>query len=85
MAARRRRMVTEEAKDPYKVRATSTKCVNALARKRGLTRLRVHGGSQIRCVLLLPALAHNLMRTFTLAPELLGPGTGAPAMAEMTG
>jgi hypothetical protein len=33
----------------------------------------------VRCVLLLHALAHNLMRTLALAPELLGYGRGAPS------
>ena len=85
VAARRRWMGTEEAKDLYKDRAATAECVNALARERGLTRLRVRGKSKVRCVLLLHALAHNLMRTFALAPELPGLGIGAPAMAEVTG
>ena len=45
---------------------------------------RVRTTAKVRCVLLLHALAHNLMRTFTLAPQLLGYGKGAssePAMA----
>jgi hypothetical protein len=32
----------------------------------------VRGTGKVRGVLLLHALAHNLMRTFALAPELLG-------------
>ena len=58
--------------------------VNALARQRGLTHLRVRGRTKVRCILLLHALAHNLMRTVTLAPQLLGYGGGAsgqPVMA----
>ncbi|MGH8652912.1 MAG: IS5/IS1182 family transposase, partial [Gammaproteobacteria bacterium] len=53
--------------------------------ERGLTRLRVRGKSKVRSVLLLHALAHNLMRSFALAPELLGLGAGAPEVAAMTG
>jgi transposase len=73
----RERMGTEEAKAIYKERAATAECVNGLARERGLTRLRVRGTAKVRCVLLLHALAHNLMRTFTLAPQLLGDGRGA--------
>lgn len=85
VAAWRKRMGTEEAKALYKDRAATAECVNALARERGLTRLRVRGKSTVRSVLLLHALAHNLMRTFALVPELLGLGKGAPEVAEMTG
>lgn len=81
----RKRMGTEEAKMLYKDRAATAECVNALARERGLTRLRVRGKNKVRSVLLLHALAHNLMRTFALVPELLGFGKGAREMAEMTG
>jgi hypothetical protein len=81
----RRRMGTEEAKTLYKERAATAECVNALARERGLIRLRVRGKSKVRGVLLLHALAHNLMRTFALAPSLLGLGIAAPGMAEMAG
>jgi transposase len=73
----RERMGYEEAKAIYKERAATAECVNGLARERGLTRLRVRGTAKVRCVLLLHALAHNLMRTFTLAPQLLGDGRGA--------
>lgn len=73
----RERMGCEEAKAIYKERAATAECVNGLARERGLTRLRVRGTAKVRCVLLLHALAHNLMRTFTLAPQLLGDGRGA--------
>lgn len=81
----RRRMGTEAAKTLYKERAATAECVNALARERGLIRLRVRGKGKVRAVLLLHALAHNVMRTFALAPSLLGLGTTAPAMAEMAG
>ena len=75
----RERMGTEEAKVIYKDRAATAECVNAIARERGLTRVRVRGTAKVRCVLLLHALAHNLMRTLALAPELLGRGVGAPS------
>jgi IS5 family transposase len=73
-------MGSNEAKEIYKERAATAECVNnALARERGLIRLRVRGKAKVRCVLLLHALAHNLMRTLALAPELLGYGRGAPS------
>ena len=84
IAAWRERMASEEAKAIYTERAATAECVNALARQRGLTHLRVRGRTKVRCVLLLHALAHNLMRTVALAPQLLGYGGGAsgqPVMA----
>jgi hypothetical protein len=39
----------------------------------------VRGLNKVRCVALLFALAHNLMRTLALAPQLLGLGTTASA------
>jgi transposase len=80
----RERMGREEAKAIYKERAATAECVNALARERGLTRLRVRGTAKVRCVLLLHALAHNLMRTFALAPHLLGYGRGASSELAVT-
>ena len=85
VAAWRARMGTAEAKTLYKERAATAECVNALARERGLIRLLVRGQRKVRCILLLHALVHNLMRTFALAPELLGPGTGTPAQVAMAG
>ena len=76
-------MGTDAAKAIYKERASTAECVNAQARERGLTRLRVRGTPKARGVLLLQALAHHLMRTFALTPDLLGYGRGAstePAM-----
>lgn len=71
----RQRMASDEAKELYKLRAATAECVNAQARNRGLQRLPVRGRAKVRCVALLFALAHNLMRTVALAPELLGLGT----------
>jgi transposase len=84
VGAWRERMGTEEAKAIYKERAATAECVNAQARERGLTRLRVRGTAKVRCVLLLHALAHNLMRTLALAPSLLGYGQGAPGGTAVT-
>ncbi|MBS4018740.1 MAG: IS5/IS1182 family transposase, partial [Dechloromonas sp.] len=41
---------------------------------------RVRGLAKVKCVMLIFALAHNLMRMVSLAPELLGVGTGASAV-----
>ena len=84
VGAWRERMGTEEAKTIYKERAATAECVNAQARERGLTRLRVRGTAKVRGVLLLHALAHNLMRTLALAPSLLGYGKGVPSGTAVT-
>ncbi len=68
----RRRMGTTAAQDIYRDRAATAECVNAQARNRGLIRLPVRGLAKVRCVALLFALAHNLLRTVALAPQLLG-------------
>ena len=81
VAAWRERMGTEEAKEIYKQRAATAECANAQARNRGLQRLPVRGLKKVKCVVLLFALAHNLMRMAALAPELLGIGTGTSAVA----
>lgn len=70
----RARMATEEAKTIYKDRASTAECVNALARERGLTRLRVRGLEKTKAALTMYALAHNMMRIAKLAPQLLGLG-----------
>lgn len=56
-------------------------CVNAWARNRGLKQLLVRGKAKVRCVVLLHALAHNLMRMAALAPRLIGIGTIPPSAA----
>jgi transposase len=70
----RERMGTDEAKALYKLRAATAECVNAQARNRGLQRMPVRGRAKVRCVALLYALAHNLMRTVALVPDVLGLG-----------
>lgn len=62
----RERMETEEAKRIYKERAATAECVNALARNRGLQQFPVRGVEKVQAVLLLFAVAHNLMRMKTL-------------------
>jgi transposase len=71
LAAWRERMGTDEARSIYKERASTAECVNALARERGLTRLRIRGLAKTKSVLLLFALAHNILRIAALAPALL--------------
>jgi hypothetical protein len=80
VAAWRARMGTDEAKAIYKRRAATAECVNAHSRNRGLQQFRVRGLAKVKCVMLIFALAHNLMRTVSLAPELLGIGTGTSAL-----
>ena len=77
----RQRMKSDDAREIYKDRAAAAECVNAQARNRGLQRMPVRGLDKVRCVARLFALAHNLMRMAVLAPELIGWGTGAPALS----
>lgn len=67
IATWRQRMGTPEAKEIYKERASTVECVNALARNRGLQRLLVRGLEKARAVWLWFAIAHNLMRSLSLA------------------
>jgi len=80
VAAWRERMGTDEAKAIYKLRAATAECANAQARNRGLQLLPVRGLPKVKCVVLLFALAHNLLRMASLAPELLGIGTSTSAI-----
>jgi len=82
VAAWRARMASEAAKQRYKERAATAECVNAQARNRGMLRLSVRGLTKVKGVAVLFALAHNLMRMATLAPELIGLGTGPSAVPE---
>jgi len=74
VASWRERMATPEAKELYKLRAATAECVNAQARNRGLQRLPVRGLPKVKCVALLFALAHNLMREVALLPQWFGLG-----------
>lgn len=80
----RERMGTEEAKALYKERAAVAECVNAQARNRNLVLLPVRGLKKVKAVAYLYALAHNLMRMISLAPELLGIGIGTSGIRQMT-
>jgi hypothetical protein len=85
VGAWRERMGTDEAQDRYQERAATAECVNALARQRGLLRLRVRGTAKVRGVLLMYALAHNLMRTFALAPARMTWAWGRCAQRKRNG
>jgi len=76
------RMGQPEVQAIYRDRAATAECVNALARNRGLLRMPVCGLPKVRCVALLYALAHNLMRAVALTPEILGLGTGTSAIQQ---
>lgn len=77
----RARMATDAAKAIYMERASTAECVNALARNRGLIQLRVRGLAKTRSVLLMFALAHNLMRALALAPAIFGLSSARTAHA----
>jgi transposase len=68
----RERMKQPQAQEIYRDRAATAECVNAHARNRGLRQMPVRGLAKVRCVALLYALAHNLMRTVALVPQLIG-------------
>lgn len=74
VGAWRVRMGTDEAKSIYKERASTSECVNALARNRGLRQFLVRGIEKVRAVTLWFALAHNLLRAASLR-------AGVPAVA----
>lgn len=63
----RQRMGGQAAKAIYQKRAATAECVNAIARRRGLTQFLVRGINKVKAVVLWYALAHNLMRTVALA------------------
>lgn len=79
----RQRMATDEAKALYKDRAATAECVHAQARNRGLVLLPVRGLKKVKGVAVLFALAHNLMRMVSLAPEWVGIGTATSAVPAM--
>jgi transposase len=65
----RQRMGTAVAKQLYKDRAATAECANADARNHGLQRFTVRGEKKARCVLVLHALAHNMMRALSLRTQ----------------
>jgi transposase len=66
IAAWRRRMETQGAKEIYKQRAATVELANAQARNHGLTRLLVRGARKALAVALWQAIAHNVRRWFSL-------------------
>jgi transposase len=74
IAAWRKRMKTDEAKEIYKERASTIECVNAQARNRGLIRLLVRGLKKVKAVALWYAIAHNVRRGFSLRGQLATAG-----------
>jgi transposase len=62
----KRRMRTASARRLYRLRAATSECVNAIARNRGLDKLRVRGREKVRAILLWYALAHNALRALSL-------------------
>ena len=67
VASWRVRMETDEAKAVYKERAATAECVNAHARRYGLRQLMVRGAAKVLSVLLLVAVAHNVLRWIALS------------------
>jgi len=66
----KKRMASEEGKEIYKERASTSETINAdLRTHRGLTPMTVRGTSKMRCVALWCALAYNI---FHFATQLLG-------------
>jgi transposase len=74
IAAWRKRMETDEARQIYKERAASAECVNAQTRNRGLIRLLVRGLKKVKAIALWYAIAHNLRRWFSLRGGLATAG-----------
>jgi hypothetical protein len=72
VAAWRRRMATDAAKEIYKERAATAECVNALTRGRGLILLLVRGVVKVKAIALWQALAHNLLRAAQLRASVSG-------------
>jgi len=66
IAAWRARMQTEAAKPIYRERAATIACVNAQARRRGLTAMPVRGLAKGKAIALWHALAHNLARSLAI-------------------
>ena len=69
MADFRQRMGQTASKELYKRRGESAEWVNACARRHGLYMLQVRGVQKVKAVLLIFALAHNLLRAVALRAE----------------
>ena len=72
LEAHRERMKTDEAKELYKLRASTIETINGdLKSHRGLGPFRVRGIDKATAVLLMSVLTYNLLRTIAIAPEVL--------------
>ena len=63
----RERMATQEAKQVYRERGGTAEWANAQVRQHGVSQFTVRGLVKVTTVMLLVAVAHNLMRWVTLA------------------
>jgi transposase len=70
VTAWRQRMETEEAKDIYRLRASTAEWANAQLRCHGLARFTVRGLRKVLNLVLLAAIAHNLLRWVALEPQM---------------
>jgi hypothetical protein len=61
IAAWRKRMNEEAAKDIYKERAATAECTNAQARNRGLRQFLVRGVDKVKSIALMHGLTHNMV------------------------
>ena len=61
IAAWRRRMSEEAAKDIYKQRAATAECTNAQARNRGLRQFLVRGVDKVKSIAFMHGLTHNMV------------------------
>jgi transposase len=68
IAAWRKRMSEEAAKDIYKQRAATAECTNAQARNRGLRQFLVRGVEKVKSVAYLHGLTHNMVCGWRLIP-----------------
>ncbi len=59
-------MGTIEAKEIYKERASTSECVNAAARNRGLQQFAVRGLEKVTGSMLIFAITHNIMRAWSI-------------------
>jgi transposase len=67
VATWRRRMASDEAKAVYRQRGAIAEWVNAQVRQHGVSQLRVRGLTNVTALVLLAAVAHNVMRWTSLS------------------
>jgi IS5 family transposase len=60
-------MATEEGKAVYRQRGATAEWANAQVRQHGVSQFTVRGLAKVTTIMLMVALAHNLMRWITLA------------------